>query len=368
MKTRKIFSFAMVVCLAIAVTLSCKNDSNDIVVVDASYAKAPQKLSEYHFFKGSMKDLKPNDRVLPYDLITPLFTDYALKSRFVWMPAGTSAKYSRDEVLEFPVGTVLIKNFYYPFDFRDPSKGRRIIETRLLIHKTDKWDALAYVWNEQQDDAVLNIIGANKGVDWVDLKGVKMHDDYSVPNKNQCKGCHSYNGAFTAIGPKVRNLNHEYDYPDGRSNQLARWAAAGYLTGYDATANVDNKVAKWDDSTTGTIDQRARAYLDVNCAHCHRPEGPANPSGLYLYYHNTDLGKLGVLKTPEAAGSGAGDLLYDIIPGHPEGSILPYRMGKLNDPGKMMPQIGRKLVHQEGVELIRSWIASMPDHAASSGK
>lgn len=361
MKSRKILSLSLVASMVIAIALSCKNGQDGPVQVDPAYAKAPQKLSEFRFFKGAMKDLQPNDRVLPYDLITPLFTDYAHKARFVWMPAGAQAKYTRDEALDFPVGTVLIKNFYYPYDFRDLSKGRRIIETRLLIHKTDKWDALTYIWNEKQDDAELNIIGANKSVDWVDLKGARMHDDYSVPNKNQCKGCHSYNGAFTPIGPKVRNLNHEYDYPDGKSNQLARWAAAGYLTGYDAAANADNRVAKWDDSTSGTLDQRARAYLDVNCGHCHRPEGPANPSGLYLFYHNTDQGKLGILKTPEAAGAGGGDFLYDIIPGHPEASIMPYRMGKLNDPGKMMPQIGRKLVHQEGVALINAWIAAMPE-------
>ncbi len=361
-RTSLIFVCSMLLLILIVFD-QCQNRGNKEVTLDVNYSTPPKRLSDYHFFKGEMNELLPNNRVLPYDLITPLFSDYAQKQRFVWMPEGVSAKYTRDEVFDFPLGTVLIKNFYYPYDLRDQSKGRRIVETRLLIHKSDKWDALTYVWNEKQDDAELNIIGANRNVEWVDLNGIKMHDDYSVPNKNQCKGCHGFNGSLSAIGPKVRNLNHDYDYVEGRSNQLARWASTGYLTGFDAAANLSNKVAKWDDSTTGTVELRARAYLDVNCAHCHRPEGSANPSGLYLFYGNTDPGKLGVLKTPEAAGSGGGDFLYDIIPGHPESSILPYRMGNI-DPGKMMPQIGRKLVHQEGLDLIKTWISSMPQKAS----
>jgi hypothetical protein len=78
------------------------------VTVDANYKEPFKKLSQYHFFKGDAKQLTPNDRVLPYDLITPLFSDYALKARFVWMPEGTSAQYVKDEALDFPVGTVLI--------------------------------------------------------------------------------------------------------------------------------------------------------------------------------------------------------------------------------------------------------------------
>src|SRR6516162_4176509 len=158
-------------CFLMLVFFSRCINKNNPVVVDANYTEPLKKLSQYHFFKGDLKELAPNDRVLPYDLITPLFTDYAWKSRFVWMPEGTSAKYVKDEVLDFPVGTVLIKNFYYPYDFRDTSKERRIIETRLLIHKPDKWDALTYVWNDEQTDADLNIIGDTKSIDWIDKNG-----------------------------------------------------------------------------------------------------------------------------------------------------------------------------------------------------
>jgi uncharacterized repeat protein (TIGR03806 family) len=353
------------VVMSAVLFIQCQQKKEQDVHVDTAYKVAPKKLSEYNFFVGDIKNMEPNEGVLPYDLINPLFTDYAHKLRFVWMPKGVSAKYTKDEALDFPVGTVLVKNFYYPFDFRHPENGRRIIETRLLIHKQDKWDALAYVWNKDQTDAELKVIGASTSVDWVDTAGAKMHADYSVPNKNQCKGCHSFNGAFTPIGPKVRNLNHEYAYSDGKFNQLEKWVKQGYLTGYDAAANANNKMAKWDDPNSGTVTERARGYLDANCAHCHRAEGPANPSGLYLNFHNNNQGSLGINKTPEAAGAGGGDFLYDIIPGKPEESILPYRM-RIDEPGKMMPQIGRKLVHKEALELINQWIREIPTTQKSS--
>jgi uncharacterized repeat protein (TIGR03806 family) len=337
----------------------CKEQQSGPVTVDPAFTQAPKHLSDYHFFTGTLNELKPNEGVVPYDLITPLFTDYAHKARFIWMPKGKTARYTRDEVLDFPVGTVLIKNFFYPFDFRHPEKGRRIIETRLLIHKNDKWDALAYVWNKDQTDADLNVIGASTNVDWIDTAGNAMHTAYSVPNKNQCKNCHSFNGNFTPIGPKVRNMNHDYPYTEGPSNQLSKLVQVGYLAGYDSAENATNKMAKWDDPSSGTVQDRARAYLDANCAHCHRSEGPANPSGLHLNFHNTYPGSLGIMKTPEAAGKGGGDFLYDIVPGKPEESIMPYRM-RIDEPGKMMPQLGRKLVHKEALELISQWIREMP--------
>jgi hypothetical protein len=113
---------------------------------------------------------------------------------------------------------------------------------------------------------------------------------------------------------------------------------------------------------TGTTQRsrstRARAYLDVNCSHCHSPTGPANTTALDLRSANADLRRLGECKPPVAAGRGTGDRLFDIVPGKPDESILLYRMTS-SEPGVMMPEMGRNTTHQEGVELIRAWIASM---------
>jgi mono/diheme cytochrome c family protein len=116
-------------------------------------------------------------------------------------------------------------------------------------------------------------------------------------------------------------------------------------------------LADWNDSGLG-IDQRARAYLDINCGHCHNPAGPADTSGLFLDIDTLDLRRLGVCKPPVAAGRGSGDLFVAIEPGKPEESIMAYRMASI-DPGEAMPELGRSTVHREGVELIRQWIAAL---------
>ena len=59
-----------------------------------------------------------------------------------------------------------------------------------------------------------------------------------------------------------------------------------------------------------------------------------------------------------AAGRGSGSHDFDIAPGDPDGSIMIYRLDSL-EPGISMPEVGRTLVHREGVTLLRQWIAEM---------
>ena len=125
------------------------------------------------------------------------------------------------------------------------------------------------------------------------------------------------------------------------------------LTAIESIPNTAN----WEDPHF-TLEDRARAYLDVNCGHCHHAKGPAMTSGLFLDYTEKDLRKLGVYKNPVAAGRGAGNLKYNIVPGKSDESILIYRM-ESTDSGIMMPESGRKLVHKEGVKLVKEWIRNM---------
>jgi uncharacterized repeat protein (TIGR03806 family) len=314
-------------------------------------------LSAYNFFLGNMADLVPNDRVLPYDLNSSLFTDYAHKARFVWMPKGAAAEYTDTKSFKFPVGAVLIKNFYYPFDFRDETKGRRIMETRLLINREDGWVALPYIWNKEQNDATLELAGGRADVSWIHSDGSNREVNYVIPNKNQCKGCHESNKVMTPIGPQAKHINKTFDYADGTMNQLEKWTAMGYLFGTPAAASAP-KLAVWNDPSTGSVEERSRAWLDINCAHCHNPQGPGNTSGFHLNVEETDCTARGVYKTNIAAGRGSGNLMYDILPGNPDSSIVAFRMAS-TDPGIMMPELGRKLVHTESLELIREWISGM---------
>ena len=340
---------AMVVVLLGAAVTAQVND-------EALLAKRPQRnLSAYGLFADGAAQ-KPSERVLPYDLQVPLFTDYAEKYRFVYLPEGQAAAYDDNEVFEFPVGSTLVKTFAYPADLREPDKGVRLIETRLLIHQENGWVAWAYVWNEDQSDAVLKVAGKVVPLSFIGHDGESRSISYVVPNRNQCKGCHSYDREFTPIGPKARNLNKPYDYGHGDENQLVAWETAGVLVGKPEQSDIPRLPAM--DDVNAPIDDRARAYLDINCAHCHRLEGPGSTSGLFLTYGEETPVTWGYEKRPVAAGRGSGGLTYDIAPGDAEASILHYRMAS-TDPGIMMPEVGRTLVHQEGLALIRDWINQM---------
>lgn len=315
-----------------------------------------KQLSDYGFFRDGPGQV-PADGVTPYTVNTPLFSDYTTKYRFVWMPEHTSASYTDDGVFHFPVGAVLIKTFAYLHDLRDPGAGQTLIETRLLIHNASGWQGWTYVWNDEQTDAVLKVAGGRKEMSWIHSDGAERHINYIIPNVNQCKGCHIKGAAILPIGPKASNLNGPYPYPEGKTNQLAHWTATGILTGAPSPEEAPN-MPVWDD-TTVPLGMRARAYLDVNCSHCHSPGGPGNTSGLDLRFTQENPYDWGVMRAPVAAGRGAGDRAYDIVPGHPDASIIPYRMESV-DPGVMMPELPRLTVHEEGVALIRSWIASLP--------
>ena len=347
--------------------VSCNIKTSTAVVLDVAQ-KPFGKLSEYNFFAGMMSSLKPNARVIPYELNTPLFTDYAQKSRFMYIPEGKTVEYDTTAALPFPVGCCLIKNFYYPNDFRKADGPRRIMETRLLVHRQDGWDALDYIWNDEQTEATLENAGDIKRISWVHYDGSKREADYIIPNKNQCKGCHWNNSTtITPIGPKVRNLNRDVAFDNVTENELTHLKRIGILVHSPASPEESPRLANWSDSVKYSVHDRARAYLDVNCGHCHNPKGPAYTSGLHLNLENTNLQNLGLCKSPVAAGKGTGNRLYDIIPGSPEKSIMTYRLGSV-DPGIKMPELGRGLVHQEGLELITRWIAEMTPDACKANK
>ncbi len=345
------------VSLALALLAGCAQ-------VDRSPVKSfiaepfPQKLSEWHLFVGQGENMQPNQRVLPYDLNTPLFSDYAAKHRFVWMPPGATAQYHPDQVFDFPVGAILVKSFGFPSE----SGKEKLIETRLLVHGKDGWVGLAYVWNHQQTEATLDLVPDPVPISYTEASGKRRQFTYYIPNANECKQCHENSRVMLPIGPKARNLNKDYAYADGVANQLTHWAQVGYLRGAPSLQTAP-RAAKWDAPESGTLEQRARAYLDNNCAHCHQPGAAAGYTGFDLRSTTADPAALGVCRSPNSAGR-VGTLIYDLVPGRPEESILVARMESTR-PKEMMPQIGRSVVHEEGVALVREWVRSLPAAGAS---
>ncbi|MBX7495517.1 hypothetical protein K3172_06555 [Qipengyuania sp. 6B39] len=296
----------------------------------------PRTLSAYGFFIDPRAQV-PDAGVVPYRLNTPLFSDGAEKLRFVYLPDGTQATADGENLLAFPVGTALIKTFAF-----EEAGERRLIETRVLLHRADGWLALPYVWNAEQSDATLAVAGAR--IDLTTPKGEAI--SYRVPNKNQCKECHGLDGAVTPIGPKARNLSRTW---------LAEMVEHGHLDRMPADAN---QLPLWENRESASLTSAARAYLDVNCAHCHRPGATASNSGLDLRWEQQDPHALGIGKRPVAAGRGAGGHLFDIVPGKPGESILTYRMST-TEPGVAMPEIGKETVDEDGLAVVRRWIEEM---------
>lgn len=301
----------------------------------------PARLSDYGFF-ADLAGEKPAARVVPYDLETPLFSDYAGKHRFLYVPAGQKARYDAEAAFDFPLGSAIVKTFGYP------QAGKfKPLETRLLLRRASGWVALPYVWNAEGTDALLKRAGTRIPVTFTDPSGASRSISYAVPNQNQCKDCHALSGAIAPIGAKARYLNHR--------GQLQTLVRAGLLDRAPADAP---RVARWDDPAA-KLEDRARAYLEINCAHCHNPAGAASNSGLFLDLARSDRTALGVWKRPVAAGRGSGGRDFAIAPGDPEASILIYRM-ESTEPGIAMPELGRATAHKEGVALVREWIAAMP--------
>ena len=339
----------------------------------------PERLSDWGVVLADGSDLTLNEGVYPYDLNTPLFTDYALKLRTVWMPEGKRATYREDRELDFPVGTIVSKTFHYEkanagskdvlavlrndresalnSDGTIDLRSHQLIETRLLVRYEDGWQAFPYVWNDEQTDAYLEIAGDVREISLVSGNDVR-NATYIVPDANQCAGCHVTDHgskALRPIGPKAWQLNRPYSWWENTLSQLDNWSAKGLLTGFDGNAPPG---VRWADADSGTLEQRARAYLDANCAHCHNPAGAADTSALHLNLDAPVDRLYGICKSPVAVGRGSGDRPFDIFPGRPDESILVYRM-EHTDPAIAMPELGRSTIHTEGVSVVRNWIASL---------
>jgi uncharacterized repeat protein (TIGR03806 family) len=377
---------ALLVSVLVCALAGCQQAPRTGLDFDGEY---PARLSEWRILARKGDRLTLHERVMPYDLNSALFSDYAHKLRTVVLPAGATVEYGEED-FDFPLGTVITKTFYYP-RAQDEGAGAiavrktveqqqgemldltqvRLLETRLLINTREGWVALPYVWDAAQKEATLELAGAALPLELVS-EADRTAFIYLVPDANQCAGCHAvehHEQTLKPIGPKARHLNKDYQYAERTENQLVHWRRAGMLSGGPAPESAPRN-ARWDEPASGDLSRRARAYLDVNCGHCHSPSGPANTSGLLLHASESDPAKLGVCKIPIATGRGSGDALFDIVPGQPDASIFLHRMAS-TEPDVAMPELGRSLIHAEGLALIREWIASLSgacEQAPSAGR
>jgi uncharacterized repeat protein (TIGR03806 family) len=328
----KLFAAALVLAgsaLAAHPAVPVAPEVHDTAITGSAY---PATLSEYGFFADNAKQ-QPAPGVTPYRLNTPLWSDGAEKLRFVYLPTHTKALADGPGLLQLPIGAALIKTFKF---------SGKLIETRVLLHRSEGWVPLPYVWDADQREARLTLGG--KRIELTASDGQPL--SYAVPNKNQCKECHGVSGQVTPIGPKAYNL-------------APAWLAALQQLGkLDRIPAVAQRIPLWEARDQTPASDAARGYLDVNCAHCHNPQGAASNSGLYLGWLERDPIKLGLGKRPVAAGRGSGNLEFDIVPGDPAHSILYYRMASLEG-GIAMPELGRSKIDPAGLATVQRWIGGL---------
>lgn len=358
---------------SVSIFISCSDDEEEQyvpvspVVVDLTQVPYP-KLSDYKFFEGEMKNLTPSLNVIPYEPASVLFSDYAHKKRFVWMPIGSKATYNGDgNILELPIGSALIKTFYYDnVQNVTPVGSTRIIETRIMIRKSTGWIFADYVWNAAQTEALLDNSGSFTQVDWLE-NGTPKTANYRIPSEEQCIVCHKrreiVNGnettVYTPIGIKPQNLNFNRNYGSVSKNQLTKWIEQGYLENNFTFPTAANTTIDYND-TSKPLELRVRSYFDINCAHCHANDRHCDYRPMRFAFNETanNLTNMGVCVETQDMQDFDPALSKIITPGNINRSMLYFRLNTV-DEAYRMPLHGRTVIHEEGVQMIEQWINTL---------
>lgn len=290
-------------------------------------------LSQMGVYDGGLSGLNPADGVQLYEINSALFTDYAHKQRLIRLPEGQSMRYNNTDLLPtFPDNSLIAKTFYYNLDDRNPSLGKKIIETRILLKVNGTWLVGDYIWNSAQTEATYRETGSTESISYIDGNGTTQNVDYQIPSKQDCFTCHNNNSTTFPIGPKLRNLNFIPSYTN--QNQLDYLASIGLLQGVNSGST--SVLPNWEDETL-LIDDRARAYMDVNCAHCHQPGGSVPPGFVLDFRLETDFNNTGIY-------ANRGEIIARF-----QSTLPTYRM----------PQLGRTVIHGEALQMLNEYIDSL---------
>jgi uncharacterized repeat protein (TIGR03806 family) len=335
-------------------------------------ARFPRKLSETGLF-ASTKDHTPAAGLIPYSVNSQLWSDHAVKERFIAIPG--EGKISLDAITypqpspgappgwRFPDGTVLVKTFSMEMERGKPATARRL-ETRLLHFQQfpgtqeygdQYWRGYTYVWNDEQTDAeLLDAAGLDRTLR-IKVGDSVVEQNYRFPSRAECTLCHT-NAAKFALGVSTMQMNRDHDYGGIVANQLATLEHMGLFDAPLPKPPAEMpKLADYDDPSQ-PLDVRARAYLHSNCAHCHVKWGGGNAE--FKLLATLPLDELGIVNvTPGHGGLGLADPKL-LVPGDPDRSILLHRM-TLTGLGRM-PHIGSRVPHAAAIQMIREWIAKLP--------
>lgn len=314
------------------------NESAPSNSVEVTTAMAPLEfatnLSEMGVFAGDLGDLIPATGVQLYELNSILFTDYASKQRLIRLPNGQAMRYNNSDLLPvFPDNTLIAKTFYYYNDEQNPTLGKQIIETRILLKIEGNWELGNYVWNTNQTEAVYSDVSSEIPISFIDGSGTTQNINYIIPSNQNCITCHNNSNVIIPIGPKLRAMNFVPSYTT--LNQLEYFKANGLLEGLTSAGDI-SVLPDWTNDVLYTLSERSRAYIDVNCAHCHQPGGDVSNFDIDFRYE-TPYSETGIY----------------VNRGEIEARIQSV------DPVYRMPRLGRTVVHEEAVTMLLEYLDSL---------
>ena len=304
----------------------------------------PEKLSDTEIF-ADMKKRKMSDKYVSYEVNAPFWSDDATKTRFFRLPEGASIEYRGDGSWEVPVGTEIVKNFRH-------AAGNRMLETRVIKRIETGWESASYIWDNRGKAATLRPEGLQLEM-WIPVKGQRRWKPvtWHGPSSSECASCHVDSAGYV-LGLNTAQLNNR----DGEDNQIMDLLKRKLLSGVPEDFDPATAERHCDPHNQACdLEQRARVLLDVNCAMCHRPNGPGNASIDLRFATKLDETKM-VNEKPAQGDLGIADARI-VKPGDAESSLLYRRMNTLSN-GRM-PNIGSNVIDEKGSKLIRQWIDTM---------
>ena len=279
---------------------------------------------------------QPASGLVPYEPIHPFWSDGADKMRWMAIPEGTRVEVAEDGDLLFPVGTVLMKAFEVA--------GERVTTRLFMRHPSGDWAGYSYAWLPDGSDATLV---SSSGALWTTNEG-----DWRVPSRAQCVQCHTAASGHS-LGLELQQIGHPMTYPStGRTaDQIATLNAVGMLEG---TIPDEVSMLPAPGDVSRTLEDRARAYLHVNCASCHQPG--ASGRGLMDLRYGVSLAASGLCEPPTLGDLGVEGARL-VAPGDPERSMITVRAGRRD--AYQMPPVGSEWVDEAGMSLLEGWIGEM---------